>query len=635
MQHALLLGLLLAGAAAQPAPQPFIITVVDAQTGRGVPLVELRTVNHVRYVTDSNGIAAFAEPGLMNQKVFFHVRSHGYEFPKDGFGYRGRALRVVPGGSGRLKIKRVNIAQRLYRVTGGGIYRDTRLAGKRPPLKQPLLAARVFGSDSVVSAVYRGRIYWFWGDTNRPSYPLGNFHVPGATSLLSGQGGLDPHLGVDLRYFVGPDGFAKPTAQMPGDGPTWIDALVVVPDAAGKQRLMAAYVKVRKGLKIYRRGLVQFNDQKQRFDRVADFDLAAPLLPTGHPFTRRNKEAAKVYFADPYPLVRAAATTRSLADLSQYEAFTCLKQGTKAADGQLDRDEKGTLRYRWKKNTPPLRPAQQAALIRTGRMKPQEALLLLRDVESGKAVSAHRGSVYWNAYRNRWVMIACQSMGTSFLGEIWYSEAPTPLGPWVYARKIVTHDKYSFYNPKQHPFFDQHGGREIFFEGTYTTTFSGNTDPTPRYDYNQIMYKLDLSDPRTAIPGPLYRIGSRLVRADELPRDPAEAKIAFFAPRSRAAGTLPIYVKAGRLTVNKPAGDDQPPLMFAWPADAKQPPATTVPLYEYRRRDGKSWIYSTQADMPTADYTRSERPVGRVWRNPLSPSLAADILRGGEPTARP
>ncbi|MBU6411264.1 MAG: hypothetical protein KGR98_12840, partial [Verrucomicrobia bacterium] len=27
------------------------------------------------------------------------------------------------------------------------------------------------------------------------------------------------------------------------------------------------------------------------------------------------------------------------------------------------------------------------------------------------------------------------------------------------------------------------------------STFSGNKHPTPRYDYNQIMYRLDLSDP--------------------------------------------------------------------------------------------------------------------------------------------
>ena len=74
-------------------------------------------------------------------------------------------------------------------------------------------------------------------------------------------------------------------------------------------------------------------------------------------------------------------------------------------------------------------------------------------------------------------MIAVESFGSSsFLGEVWFAEADTPLGPWVYARKIVTHEKYSFYNPKQHPMFDKENGRIIYFEGTYTTMFSGNHD---------------------------------------------------------------------------------------------------------------------------------------------------------------
>ena len=66
------------------------------------------------------------------------------------------------------------------------------------------------------------------------------------------------------------------------------------------------------------------------------------------------------------------------------------------------------------------------------------------------------------------------------------------------AKKIVTHDRYTFYNPTQHPFFDQDGGRTIYFEGTYTNQFTGRpeTPPTPRYEYNQIMYRLDLADTR-------------------------------------------------------------------------------------------------------------------------------------------
>ena len=75
-------------------------------------------------------------------------------------------------------------------------------------------------------------------------------------------------------------------------------------------------------------------------------------------------------------------------------------------------------------------------------------------------------------------------------------EASAPTGPWKRAVKIVTHDRHSFYNPAQHAFFDEDGGRFIYFEGTYSHTFSGRQSRTPRYDYNQILYRLDLSDER-------------------------------------------------------------------------------------------------------------------------------------------
>ena len=91
----------------------FAIEVVDEQTGRGVPMVELQATNSARYYTDSAGLIAFDEPGLMGRKVFFAVASHGYEFAKDGFGIRGVVLEPRPGGSARLKIRRVNIAERL------------------------------------------------------------------------------------------------------------------------------------------------------------------------------------------------------------------------------------------------------------------------------------------------------------------------------------------------------------------------------------------------------------------------------------------------------------------------------------------------------------------------------------------
>src|SRR5687768_10879896 len=127
----------------------FELQVVDAETGRGVPLAELEAVNRVKYVTDSAGRAAIDEPGLESETVFFSVRSHGYEFPKDGFGYAGVRVKLVPGGKEVLKLKRLNVAERLYRNTGAGIYRDSILLGHKAPVEEPLLNARVMGQDSI------------------------------------------------------------------------------------------------------------------------------------------------------------------------------------------------------------------------------------------------------------------------------------------------------------------------------------------------------------------------------------------------------------------------------------------------------------------------------------------------------
>ncbi len=316
MRQALLAGVLvLAPAFADPAPRDggdgrpyFTIQVVDDETGRGVPLIELRTVNALRCWTDSNGVVAFREPGLMGTDVFFSVAGHGYEYPADGFGVRGARLHVAAGESATLKIHRKNIAQRLYRLTGGGIYADSVLVGEKAPLKESVLDAQVFGSDSVLNAVHRGKVYWFWGDTNRPSYPLGLFNVPGAVSELPSKGGLDPETGVDLDYFTDAKGLAKETARMPGKGPTWLTALVPLTDAAGQERLYASYVKVEPPLKVYARGLAVFDDDKEEFEKLADWDMQAPAFPSGHAFRRTENGVDTIYFVNPYPLTRVQAS---------------------------------------------------------------------------------------------------------------------------------------------------------------------------------------------------------------------------------------------------------------------------------------------------------------------------------------
>ena len=497
-----LLAFILAAATAFSETPYFTIKVVDAQTGRGVPLVELETVGHVRFVTDNAGLVALNEPSLMDRSVFFHVRSHGHEFPKDGFGFAGTTLTPRAGGRAELKIKRLNIAERLYRITGEGLYRDTILAGEMAPLREPLLNAQVVGQDSTQAAVYRGKIYWLWGDTSRASYPLGNFATSGAASDLPTQGGLAAAIGVDLRYFADEQGFARAMWPRPEHGVIWTDGLVAVKDRAGVERLVAHY-EHREGLaKLLDHGIGAFDDEASTFKKVAELPADdAWRCVRGHP-TRITESGGDYFYSGTrdtmFPCVRVAAAFEKVIDPAACEAWTCLPEGARF-DGKktrIERDAAGRALYAWRHNAEPLTAKQERDIIDAGTIREDDARFQPRDVTTGKAVQFHAGSVRWNEYRKKWIAIATEHGGTSLLGEVWFSEADSPLGPWHRARKIVTHDRYSFYNAVQHDFLDEDGGRFIYFEGTYTHDFSGNPDATPRYEYNQIMYRLDLADER-------------------------------------------------------------------------------------------------------------------------------------------
>lgn len=131
----------------------FQIRVIDKETHRGVPLVELKTVNSIRYYTDNNGIIAFYEPGLMDKDVYFFIRSHGYEFPRDGFGNRSKTLRTTKGDSTLIEIKRINISERMYRITGQGLYNYSELLGYPIPLDNPQLNGKVVGQDGGIARI--------------------------------------------------------------------------------------------------------------------------------------------------------------------------------------------------------------------------------------------------------------------------------------------------------------------------------------------------------------------------------------------------------------------------------------------------------------------------------------------------
>lgn len=469
-------------------------------------MVELRTTSGACWYTDSSGLAAFFEPGLMDQKVWFAISAHGYEFPADGFGLHGVTLRTTPGRVEKLKIKRVNIAERLYRITGEGIYRDTVLLDRKPAIRRPLINAGVTGQDGILTALYRGKLYWFYGDTARLSYGLGNFAMTGATSLEPGA--LDPSIGFDLTYFTNRDGFVRPMAPVPGEGVVWLSGLVVLGDHAGNEQMLAWFQR-RRGLgAVLENGFVAYDNEKEVFGKLRAEALDPPLFPTGYPFVITNEDSTEyVYFTAPYPSIRVRAAPDAYLDLSQYEGYTCLRPGTRYSGKdktELERDAHGSLVWRWKRGTSPLDARQQQALIDAGLMERRESPFRLEDAATGKPILLNSCSCFWNTYRKCYIMIASEVLGDTVLGEVWYSEGPRPEGPWTRARKIITHankpgDAHDFYNPTQHPFFDQEGGRIIYLEGSYVNTFSGNPHPTPYYEYNQIMYRLDLSDPRLSL----------------------------------------------------------------------------------------------------------------------------------------
>ncbi|WP_405113334.1 hypothetical protein MHH28_06895 [Paenibacillus sp. FSL K6-1217] len=488
-------------AAKKTARDPFAIKIVDAETGRGIPLVELKTTNNVLYYTDSAGIVAFDEPGLMDQSVFFHLSSHGYDFPADMFGNRGQAVQIKPGGKITIEMNRVNIAERLYRITGQGIYRDSLLAGVKAPIQEPLINGLVMGQDSVQTIEYNKKLYWFWGDTDRPAYPLGNFRVTGATSKLPHKGGLDPDTGVNLNYFTNNDGFVKSLVpQLPdGAGIAWVFGLMTMRDNAGQERLLAGYSTHNPELTAF--GILAFNDDKKEFEQIVQFPSKEDWRHPGGQASYYEEDGKGYWLFTEHrvPNLRVAASYDAIIDYTQYEAFTCLKPGTAYNGDQtsLERDANGRLVWGWKKNTPPLTQDQEKELIQRGLIKADDPhYYQLKDVDTGDNVQLASSSIEWNDYRQQFVMIGQQLQGkTSVLGEVWYAEAPAPQGPWTDAKKIVTHNDYTFYNVAQHKTFNKDGGRVIYFEGTYTNTFTSHV-PTPRYNYNQVMYKLDLANPK-------------------------------------------------------------------------------------------------------------------------------------------
>jgi len=427
------------------------IDVVDKETRWPVPLVELRTVHGVRFVTDNAGRIAFDLLELMGRETWFDVIGHGYERPADGFGKRGVRLVPRPGETHTVEVERTSIAKRLGRLTGAGLFAESQKLGLEPDGPE----SGIVGCDSVQNAVHRGRMFWTWGDTSLARYPLGIFDSTGATTAVKPLESFEPPVRLKFDYFTDEKDAPRGVAKMPGSGATWVTGFASLPDAKGKHRLVATYMKVKPPMEAYEQGLCAWDDSAERFEHVktlwtkSDEAPKPPLAPRGHSVIV-DDEGGKptVLFGDPLPTLRCAATFEAWQNPEQWE---------------------------------PLNPPERLASA------------------EGAAVAPHGGSIAWNGFRKRWVAVFGEVFGKpSFLGEIWYAEADAPTGPWGPAVKVLSHDNYSFYNPRLHAEFTPEESPVLLFEGTYTREFADRPPATPRYDYNQLLYRLDLDDPRLA-----------------------------------------------------------------------------------------------------------------------------------------
>lgn len=436
------------------AGQPCRILLIEKEDGWPVPGVELRTIHGIRLVSDNAGVIACDLPELMGRETWFEVHGHGYSVKADGFGYRGVRIKPEPDTTVTVELKREIIARRVGRLTGAGLFAESQKLGEEIGWKE----SGVLGCDSVVTAEYAGRMLWFWGDTNLAQHPLGIFNVSGATTEKFVPPAKPP-LRPNYVYFTGRKNAAdagiespRGMVQVPGEGPTWIWGAITLPDANGSPHLVAAAVKVKGSLHAYRWDLVEWNPREGLFlplKTVWEENAAQPKpppVPNGHavPWT----DAAGhpwILFCNPFPTLRTPATYEGW---SNPQTWQSISPGGSAATPALE------------------------------------------------SIPVHAGHISWHPWSGKWIAIFTQKGGApSSLGEIWLAEAAEPVGPWVNARKVLSHDDYSFYNPVLHAEFFSVDSPLIHFEGTYTTTFSRNKQPTPRWEYNQVLYQVDLSKP--------------------------------------------------------------------------------------------------------------------------------------------
>ncbi len=448
MKNLILLSFAVMAAGTASALAPCKVKVIDKENGWPVPLVFLTTTHGQVYVTDNAGVAAIDSPELMGRETWFGVKSHGYGRKKDGFGNAGVRFVPEPGKEHVIKVERHQIAKRLGRIGGAGLFAESQKCGDRLTARE----SGEFGRDSVQTALYHGRIFWLWGDTNMQNYPLGIFNVTAATTPAPAFARPMPPIDPPYRHFTNEKGRLRGVIKRQGGGPIWIFGLVTLKDGRGREHLCGAWSQIKEFCTPEKNGLCEWDDAADEFKIVKTVWTRSPEQPKAARIPDctvcRHVDAQGrkwLLFGNPFPFLRIPDSYEAYLDTSTWEKVE----------------------------------------------KPKE--VLARD---GSKIVPAAGHMVWNAYRKKYVAIMQQKFGKpSGFGEVWYLESDSPYGPWKNAVKVVTHDNYTFYNPVIHTEGTDPQSPILLFEGTYTTSFADKPTKTPRWDYTQVLYRLDLDDP--------------------------------------------------------------------------------------------------------------------------------------------
>jgi len=371
-------------------------------------------------------------------------------------------------------------------------------------------------------AKFKGNLFWTFGDTACPRSARQDncdgtgMHTVGAVSCIPGEeeGEVERKTSCrasdppNLTYFTENASIAltqalsgggvwpspKPMAPFAPLGEnTWVAALSVIHRGTPHEALYANYVKNPGDGNgpITVQGMARWNESSSKFDQVSIWPLNSTISLNGAHTVEKISPKDQLTLGG-YILysngVRVPATEEAL---SQYSAFERVPPAAPAPQGVSASKGPGDS---------PARPASQYDQL--------------------------GANVNWNAWTGRYITVGVTSAGAP--GDVFVAFSNELNGPWRNGTSVASHQNSnsSCYNPLHLTHFDLEGGRIIHIACTFTAMWSsgpnapnvwttclvglaggkGCAPVVPRYEYNNIVYRVDLA--QLTAPGPMWPGGT-------------------------------------------------------------------------------------------------------------------------------